>query len=239
MRYPFDAVEYDVRVEILSVIQNNVEVDFSNCDKIDFEFLDANGKNVSVPNLKPESTSNCRTLKRLAGNGAVYIRMCKDFEGIHGSPQWSRSPTLEPDTLGTPVESPELPSYMEYFQPAAPPPAPVLPMISVHSEAPAVPQSQLHPPDIDFTTDTTVPPGAHTLQETPSLPGGPALQEMPSLPRGPALQETPSLSRGLTLQERPSLPQGPTLQHTPSLPRTSTLQETPVSLSAFRDDCAF
>ena len=56
---------------------------------------------------------NCKTLKRLAGNGAVYVRICKDFEEIDGPPQRSRSTTPEPDT---PVESPELPSYMEHFR---------------------------------------------------------------------------------------------------------------------------
>ena len=30
-------------------MQSNVEVDLSDCDKFDFEFSDANGKNVSVP----------------------------------------------------------------------------------------------------------------------------------------------------------------------------------------------
>ena len=56
---------------------------------------------------------NCKTLKRLAGNEAVYVRMCKDFEEIDGPSQRSRSTTPEPDT---PVESQELPSYMEHFR---------------------------------------------------------------------------------------------------------------------------
>ena len=235
---PLDAPEYDVRVEILSVMQSNVEVDLSDCDKFDFEFLDANGKNVSVPNLKPGSTMNCKTLKRLAGNGAVYVRMCKDFEEIDGPSQRSRSPTPEFDT---PVESPELPSYMEYLQPAAPPQTPVLPMMSVQSEAPVVPRSQLHPPDIDLTTDTPAIPEAHTLQETASLPQGPTLQEMSSLPQGPTLQEMSSLPQGpihpvpsmMTVHsEAPVVPQTqshpPDIDLTSDTPQGQTLPEMPV-----------
>ena len=82
---PLNATEMEVREEICSVIKNSCEVELSTCQPFNFEFMDMCGKNASVPNLKPGTTFNCKTVKKLAGSGAVYIRMTKDFEGIGSS----------------------------------------------------------------------------------------------------------------------------------------------------------
>ncbi len=71
-----------VREEIVSVIQANIDADLSKCGLFDFEFIDLCGKNASVPNLKPVTAINCRVMKKLAGNGAVYVRMTKDYEDV-------------------------------------------------------------------------------------------------------------------------------------------------------------
>ena len=78
---PLDAIEVEVREEILSVLRTNVELDLENCSEFDFEFINLCGKNACIPTLKSETTFNCKTLKKLAGNGSVYIRMKKEFEG--------------------------------------------------------------------------------------------------------------------------------------------------------------
>lgn len=105
---PLDATEFEVREEILSVIHSNSELQLTDCVEYDFEFLDASGKNVSRPNVKPGSTFNCKTVKRLAGNGAVYIRMTKDCDTmvVISDEEKSKSPTP------TPMDSPdECPSF--------------------------------------------------------------------------------------------------------------------------------
>ena len=77
-----DATESEVRQEILSVLQTSVEIDLEECGVFDFNFINPSAKVACVPTLTPETTMNCRTLKKLAGNGAVYIRLTKDFEGV-------------------------------------------------------------------------------------------------------------------------------------------------------------
>ncbi len=56
------ASEMEVREEIVSVIQANIDVDLSKCGLFDFEFIDLCGKNASVPNLKPGTAINCRVM---------------------------------------------------------------------------------------------------------------------------------------------------------------------------------
>ena len=79
---PLNASEVSVREDIVAVVHTNCEYDLSECDKFDFDFIDVCGKNASLPNLKPGMTFNCKTVKKLAGCGALYVRMTKEFEGV-------------------------------------------------------------------------------------------------------------------------------------------------------------
>ena len=180
---PIDAIEFDIREEILSVIKTNTEIDLSECDKFDLEFLDASGKNVNVLNLKPGCTVNCRTFKRLAGNGAEYIRLCKDFEGSDEDPVKTRTPTRAPDT---PVESPDMPTYMEYLQSSLPE-FHVPPETSLYSEMPVVTSSQTlidltrETPALPQTSSSLVPPQTPTSLVPPQTPPLVISHQTPSL----------------------------------------------------------
>ena len=75
------AEEREIRAEIGSVIRNlNVEnYDFTDFNDADFEFMQVVGKNVEIPNT---SSWTGQAVKSLAGQGALYVRLVKDFHKI-------------------------------------------------------------------------------------------------------------------------------------------------------------
>ena len=77
-----DASEYEIRSEILSILQNCEEFQFTSFCRNDFHFIDVNGKQANLPLLKDSQEFNGRCVKQLAGQGAVYIRLTKPFENV-------------------------------------------------------------------------------------------------------------------------------------------------------------
>ena len=78
------AEEREIRAEIGSVIRNlNVDnYDFTDFNDADFEFMQVVGKNVQIPNTSPYFTWTGQAVKSLAGQGALYVRLVKDFHKI-------------------------------------------------------------------------------------------------------------------------------------------------------------
>ncbi len=74
-----DLGEEAIRKEICDVIRNCKEHDMSLCSDTDFEFIDMNGKQASVPNYKHGYQFTGRAIKNLAGTGCVYVRLTMDF----------------------------------------------------------------------------------------------------------------------------------------------------------------
>ena len=72
-----ESSEIDVRREIAAVIVNSGE-EFSACSKYGFEFIEANGKHLYVPAKSASFEWSGGTVKQLAGNGQVYVRLLFD-----------------------------------------------------------------------------------------------------------------------------------------------------------------
>ena len=73
---PVDAEETDVRREICEVIRS-----CSECSQYDFQFIDMNGKQASIPNCKAGFRWDGRAVKELAGSGCLYVRFTCDVGG--------------------------------------------------------------------------------------------------------------------------------------------------------------
>lgn len=70
--------EKTVRRHICDVIRSDEKL--SSCLSCDFEFLEANGKNIFVPAMPPGFVWSAKAVKNLAGNGAIYVRLLIDPE---------------------------------------------------------------------------------------------------------------------------------------------------------------
>ena len=73
---PGDASESDVRREICDVIRSCS--DYAECSPNDFQFMDMNGKQASIPNCKAGFIWDGRAVKELAGSGCLYVRFTSD-----------------------------------------------------------------------------------------------------------------------------------------------------------------
>ena len=73
------ALESDIRHEIGETIRNGTNKNLSTCGDKDFEFLRVCGRKVSVVSVKPGFVWNGASIKAAAGQGAVYVRLIKDF----------------------------------------------------------------------------------------------------------------------------------------------------------------
>ncbi len=110
---PIDAPEEDVRSNICDVIKNCSEPNLSGCQPSDFEFIDMSGKHASVPNFKSGQAINCRTVKKLAGTGSLYVRMTREISNL----DTGGSNLHEPDVVVVKVEpglTPQQASTSEY-----------------------------------------------------------------------------------------------------------------------------
>ena len=74
-----NAPEDDVRKEICEVIRGINEHDAHLCQPEYFEFIDMNGKNASVLNVKSGYSFTGKAVKNLAGTGCVYVRMTREL----------------------------------------------------------------------------------------------------------------------------------------------------------------
>ena len=72
-----DASETDVRHGICEVIRSCS--DFDNCGPNDFQFIDMNGKQASVPKCKSGFVWDGRAVKELIGCGSLYVRLIDDI----------------------------------------------------------------------------------------------------------------------------------------------------------------
>ena len=66
----------------------------------DFEFLEANGKNLCIPAKSAKLEWTGRAVKELAGSGSIYVRLCTEKEGLATS-------SSEPESEGS-VKEPEV-----------------------------------------------------------------------------------------------------------------------------------
>ena len=72
------ATEKEVRSCILEVIRSDRA--YGCCSEYDFEFLEANGRNVCVPAKPSNFTWNGKAVKSLSGTGAIYVRFTVNHE---------------------------------------------------------------------------------------------------------------------------------------------------------------
>lgn len=75
---PVDSSEERVRQEVGDLIRSCNEYDLGLCGEKDFEFIDMNGKQASVPNFKKGYKFTGKAVKNLAGSGCVYVRLTTD-----------------------------------------------------------------------------------------------------------------------------------------------------------------
>ena len=73
------ASEAEVREEIVAIVRRAEEPGYNLrvCDPTDFQFIQVSGKSATVPNVRNGWTGDA--VKSLAGHGAVYVRLTKDF----------------------------------------------------------------------------------------------------------------------------------------------------------------
>lgn len=76
---PVDASESDVRREICDVIRSCS--DYAECSPDDFQFIDMNGKQASIPKCKVGFLWDGRAVKELAGSGCLYVRLTSNVGG--------------------------------------------------------------------------------------------------------------------------------------------------------------
>ena len=74
-----DASESDVRQEICDVIRSCS--DYGECGPDDFQFVDMNGKQASIPNCKAGFLWDRRAVEELTGSGCLYVRFISDVGG--------------------------------------------------------------------------------------------------------------------------------------------------------------
>ena len=70
--------ENTVRKHIRDVIRSDDK--YSMILSSEFEFLEANGKNIFVPAMPPGFVWSGKAVKNLAGNGAIYVRLLVDID---------------------------------------------------------------------------------------------------------------------------------------------------------------
>ena len=73
-----NAKEYEIRSDIIS-LYNCQEFDLHYITEKDFQFIDCTGKHCVVPVCSEGQVFNGRSIKQMAGTGAVYIRLFKDL----------------------------------------------------------------------------------------------------------------------------------------------------------------
>ena len=77
-----EATEEEIRSDIISVLHSSKEFDLTTVEMNDFEFIDVNGKHCVVPIYRDGQKFNGRSIKQIAGAGAVYIRLLKKLSKI-------------------------------------------------------------------------------------------------------------------------------------------------------------
>lgn len=97
-----DATEKEVRSHIREVI-GSVE-SYACCSENDFEFLEANGRNIFVPARPSNLSWNGKAVKSLSGTGAIYVRFTVDQEILTMSGS-SGDEADEPDVKVVKVDS--------------------------------------------------------------------------------------------------------------------------------------
>ena len=79
---PIDSSESEIRNEICEVIKSASE--FKDVSPDDFEFINRNGKQATVPQCKEGFKWDGRSVKELAGSGSIYVRLLRNIE-LEGS----------------------------------------------------------------------------------------------------------------------------------------------------------
>uniref|UniRef100_A0A1X7SRJ3 Uncharacterized protein n=1 Tax=Amphimedon queenslandica TaxID=400682 RepID=A0A1X7SRJ3_AMPQE len=74
-----NAKECEIRSDIISLLHNCQEFDLHTITEKDFEFIDVTGKHCVVPVCSDGQVFNGRSVKQMAGTGAVYIRLLKNL----------------------------------------------------------------------------------------------------------------------------------------------------------------
>ncbi len=234
---PLDASEVGVREDIVAVMRTNCEYDLSECDKFDFDFINICGKNASLPNLKPGMTFNCKTVKKLAGSGALYVRMTKDFEVLADSGGSLKNiPEHHSPEVGSPAESNELPSYLEYITssematsvPQPPLVPPFVTQASAQSQPPVTPKPQPHvtpmpmPQTPRSVTPMSMPISVTPMPQPPVTPmPQPPVTPMPQPPVTPMPMPQPPMSVTPVPMPNTPMPQPPVIP-TPETPMPQT-----------------
>lgn len=95
------ASEREVRSFIRDALKDSDDT-LLGCSPDDFEYLEANGKNLSTPAHQSDFEWTGRAVKQLAGNGAVYVRLTNEREQDVGD--FSDSSTDSPDVKIIKVE---------------------------------------------------------------------------------------------------------------------------------------
>ena len=75
------ASEAEVREEIVAIVRRAEEPGYNLrvCDPTDFQFIQVSGKSATLPNVRSGFALTGYAVKSLAGQGAVYVRLTKDF----------------------------------------------------------------------------------------------------------------------------------------------------------------
>lgn len=73
----YEANEAEIRTAIMNVLHNNKSFQLQDFDMNDFEFMNAHGKKISVPTIGDGYEFNGKSIKQLAGIGAIYVRITK------------------------------------------------------------------------------------------------------------------------------------------------------------------
>lgn len=85
--------EQAVRNHIRDVIRSDDK--YSLILSSDFEFLEANGKNIFVPAMPPGFVWSGKAVKNLAGNGAIYVRLLIDVDDEYKSDSDDNLPSYD------------------------------------------------------------------------------------------------------------------------------------------------
>ena len=75
------ASEAEIREEIVAIVRRAEEPGYNLrvCDPTDFQFIQVSGKSATVPNVRSGFAWTGDAVKSLAGQGAVYVHLTKDF----------------------------------------------------------------------------------------------------------------------------------------------------------------
>ena len=76
-----NATEGEVMEEILELMRNSPSDEYDLCSirETDIQFIQVTGKVAQVPSTKPDFKWNGSSIKSLAGQGSVYVRLLRDF----------------------------------------------------------------------------------------------------------------------------------------------------------------